>query len=255
MSIYNGSVAKRQRATEKLRIALQGESSEHINRVLALMIQLDIDPDEEFFLIVAAIGHLKILVEDAPQEWQGLFKSFVRELRQWATLNTEHLKLLTSKTQTIEHLAQSCARLASSLELLQVISQELTRQLKTSTSLSTELSELRQELKDLKEDRSNLKEQLADLTEKDKSNLEEQLTDLTKELVPLKQLLEENWMVRWSNSWGVVVVAGLIVAIAANSWSLLQIKNRLAETEQIVNWSMTKLERIENKLGIAPSQH
>ncbi len=74
-------------------MALQGESPEHINRVLSLIIKFDIDPDEEFFLIIAAIGHLKVLVEDAPKEWQHLFELFSGELDQWAATNVEHLRL------------------------------------------------------------------------------------------------------------------------------------------------------------------
>jgi hypothetical protein len=45
----NGSIAKRERATKNLQLALQGESTEHINRVLSLIIKFGIDPDEEFF--------------------------------------------------------------------------------------------------------------------------------------------------------------------------------------------------------------
>jgi hypothetical protein len=135
-------------STKNLQLALQGESAEHINRVLSLIIKFGIDPDEEFFLIIAAIGHLKVLVEDAPKEWQHLFELFSGELDQWATTNVEHLKLLASKTETIEHLALSCERLGNSLELLQIVSQEQTNQLKSSISLSTELRELKQELKE-----------------------------------------------------------------------------------------------------------
>lgn len=231
MNANNGSVAKRERATKKLQVALQGESTEHINRVLSLCIQLDIDPDEEFFLIVAAIGHLKVLVEDAPQEWQGLFKSFVEELGQWAELNTEHLKLLASKTETIEDLAKSCERLGNTLELLQVVSQELTLQLKTSINLSTELRELKQELREMREVKQEMREQILAL----------------KEIIPAVKEKDKESEILISNSnrgkW-IMIVFG--VMLAANTWGLWYIWNHFHER---VDWSLTKLGRIENKLG------
>lgn len=237
MTVYDS--AKRQRAFDRLQVVLQGESNQHVNRVLTLMIQLGIDPDEEFFLIVAAIGHLKVLIEDAPREWQGLFKSFVRELGRWTALNTEHLKLLTSKTQTMEALAQSCMRLGNTLEQLQVVSQELTSQLRLSISLSTELVELRQELTDLNKDRENLKKQLQELSD---------------EMISVRERLEKNLIPRWSNNWGRLVWATLALVLVANSWGLWQMKAQLNETQQLADWSMTKLGRIENKFGITSGQ-
>lgn len=237
MTVYDS--AKRQRAFDRLQVVLRGESSQHINRVLTLMIQLGIDPDEEFFLVVAAIGHLKVLIEDAPREWQGLFKSFVRELGQWTALNTEHLKLLTSKTQTMEALAQSCMRLGNTLEQLQRGSQELTSQLRLSISLSTELVELRQELTDLNADRAKLKKQLWQLSD---------------EMISIREMLEENLNPKGSNNWGGLVLASLAILLAVNSWGLWQMKAQLNETQQLADWSMTKLGRIENKFGITSGQ-
>ena len=234
MNANNGSVAKRERATRKLQVALQGESTEHINRVLSLCIQLDIDPDEEFFLIVAAIGHLKVLVEDAPQEWQGLFKSFVEELGQWAELNTEHLKLLASKTETIENLAKSCERLGNTLELLQVVSNELTLQLKTSINLSTELRELKQELREMREVKQEMREQILAL----------------KEIIPAVKEKESEILTSRS-SWVKWVTAVFGLVLVANTWGLWYIWNHFHER---VDWSLTKLGRIENKVGSAPRQ-
>ncbi len=238
MSNNNGSeVAKRERATKNLLMALQGESPEHINRVLSLVVKFDIDPDEEFFLIIAAIGHLKVLVEDAPQEWQDLFKSFAEELGEWAELNTEHLKLLTSKTETIENLALSCERLGNTLELLQVVSQELTAQLKTSINLSTELRELKQELREVKEFKQEMKGQI--------------LT-LKSEIIPTVKLIKESRILIWGDKWGKWVVGIFAIALIADTWGLWQAWNFSKETQMQVNWAVIKLGRIEKKLGTAP---
>ena len=231
----NGSIAKRERATKNLQLALQGESAEHINRVLSLIIKFGIDPDEEFFLIIAAIGHLKVLVEDAPKEWQHLFELFSGELDQWATTNVEHLKLLASKTETIEHLALSCERLGNSLELLQIVSQEQTNQLKSSISLSTELRELKQELKEVKES---------------KQELTRQILTLKKEIIPAVNRLNENKVLTWSGKWGKRVVVGFGIALGLSLWNLWQMNSALTQTQQRSDWAFTKLGRIEKKLGI-----
>jgi len=239
MSTNNGSVAKRERATKNLQMALQGESPEHINRVLSLVVRFDIDPDEEFFLIFAAIGHLKVLVEDAPKEWQGLFRSFVEELGQWAELNTEHLRILASKTETIENLARSCERLGNTLELLQAVSQELTSQLKTSINLSTELRELKQELREVRESRQELNAQVLTLKQ---------------EIVPAVKLIKESEILKWSSSWGkwVIVVFGLV--LVANTWGLWQNWITSNQAQMRAEWALLKLGRIEKKLGSAPRQ-
>jgi len=231
----NGSISKRERATKNLQLALQGESAEHINRVLSLIIKFGIDPDEEFFLIIAAIGHLKVLVEDAPKEWQHLFELFSGELDQWATTNVEHLKLLASKTETIEHLALSCERLGNSLELLQIVSQEQTKQLKSSISLSTELRELKQELKEVRES---------------KQELTRQILTLKKEIIPAVKQINENKVLTWSGKWGKRVVVGFGVALGLSLWNLWQMNSALTQTQQRSDWAFTKLGRIEKKLGI-----
>ena len=239
MSSNNGSVAKRERATKNLQMALQGESPEHINRVLSLVVKFDIDPDEEFFLIFAAIGHLKVLVEDAPQEWQSLFKSFVEELGQWAELNTEHLKILASKTETIEHLALSCERLGNTLELLQVVSQEQTTQLKTLINLSTELKELKQELREVKEFKQEMKGQILTLKE---------------EIIPAVKLIKESEVLKWSDKWGKWVIVIFGIMLIANTWGLWQLWNYLNQTQLRIEWANTKLGRIERKVGSVSHQ-
>lgn len=233
----NGSATKRERATKNLQMALQGESPEHINRVLSLIIKFDIDPDEEFFLIIAAIGHLKVLVEDAPKEWQHLFELFSGELEQWATTNVDHLKLLAEKTETIENLALSCSRLGSTLELLQIVSQEQTNQLKNSINLSTELRELKQELRELQEYKQELKVQI--------------LT-LKKELIPAVKLINEHKVLKWSDKWVTWLIATFGISLALILWGLRSTNLAISQTQLRTSWTNTKLERLEKKFGTAP---
>ena len=233
----SSSVAKRERATKNLQIALQGESPEHINRVLSLIIKFDIDPDEEFFLIIAAIGHLKVLVEDAPKEWQHLFELFSGELDQWATTNVDHLRLLVEKTETIERLALSCEKLGNTLELLQVVSQEQTSQLKNSISLSIELREVRQELREMREFKQELKDQIF---------------TLRKEIIPVVKNLNENKVLKWGYRWGSWLLATFGIVTGLIFWSLREMNSAISQTQLRTSWTNTKLERIEKKFGTAP---
>lgn len=231
---HHSSATKRQRATKNLQMALQGESPEHINRVLSLIIKFDIDPDEEFFLIIAAIGHLKVLVEDAPKEWQHLFELFSGELDQWAATNVEHLRLLAQKTETIEKLAQGCERLGNTLELLQLVSQELTSQLKTSLSLSTELRELKQELREVKESKQELRRQIFTLRE---------------EIIPAVKSINQNQVLKWGDKWGKPILTTFGIALGLGLWGLWNNSSVLNQTQLRSSWANTKLERIEKKLG------
>lgn len=72
-----------ERAKNNLAKALENESAEHRADVLQFVLDWNIHPDEEFFVIFAAIGHLKILIEQAPEDIRQLFKSVLQELDEW----------------------------------------------------------------------------------------------------------------------------------------------------------------------------
>ncbi|NEP10240.1 MAG: hypothetical protein F6K14_08475 [Symploca sp. SIO2C1] len=114
---------------ELLDRALEGESAEVKARVRDIVIKLGIHPNDPFFIISIALGHLQTLIEDSPQEWQVLFGSFEEELSEWATTNLKTLSLLTQRTETMERLASSSEQLSSILTDLTQACSSLVKQL------------------------------------------------------------------------------------------------------------------------------
>ncbi|KAB8318210.1 hypothetical protein SD81_017165 [Tolypothrix campylonemoides VB511288] len=120
-----------ERAKNNLAKALENESAEHRADVLQFVLDWNIHPDEEFFVIFAAIGHLKILIEQAPEDIRQLFKSVLQELDEWSLLTTEKLQIDSQHIKVTESLAQSSKALGTALNSLDVTSHQLLEQLKS----------------------------------------------------------------------------------------------------------------------------
>lgn len=110
-------------------------------RVLQLVVRLGIDPQDELFLVMIALNHLQLLVEDAPTEWQELFFEFKGELDQWSETNLQVLDSLIAKAQNEEALAESCKLLITALGNLTVTSNQLVTKLQNQPQTSKELSQ------------------------------------------------------------------------------------------------------------------
>ncbi|MFL9457948.1 DUF6753 family protein [Tolypothrix bouteillei VB521301_2] len=120
-----------QRAKHNLAKALENESAEHRADVLQFVLDWNIHPDEEFFLIFAAIGHLKILIEQAPEDIRQLFKSVLQELDEWSQITTEKLQIDSQHIKVTESLATSSKALGTALNSLDITSTQLLEQLKS----------------------------------------------------------------------------------------------------------------------------
>lgn len=154
-----------EKAKHNLAKALQGVPVERQAEVLRIVLDWEVDPDSEFFLIFAAIGHLKVLIEDAPEDWRQLFKDLYKELNGWTDLTTEQLKNFSAQTETIKNLALSCNRLGSSLNSLEQTSVQQIEQLKNLEQLSISLNFIKSELPKLQEISGELKDCLSPLLE------------------------------------------------------------------------------------------
>ncbi|AKG24894.1 DUF6753 family protein [Calothrix sp. 336/3] len=97
-------------------------------RVLDLVLRLGISPQDELFIIMIALNHLQLLIEDAPQDWQTLFVDFQQELEEWSQINLDTLDAIIRKSEQEMLLAQTAQQLVSALT--------------TSTACWTELSTL-----------------------------------------------------------------------------------------------------------------
>lgn len=135
-SANNGRVSKDPRL-KWLDKALSGKSPEIKARVLELILSMNIDPENEFFVIFVALGQLQVLIEDSPLSWQHLFENFQKELGEWATTNVETLSHLADKTEMISRLAQSSERLGDILNGLVQVCNGLIAQLQESNLLLT----------------------------------------------------------------------------------------------------------------------
>jgi uncharacterized coiled-coil protein SlyX len=142
-----------EQAKHNLAKALQGVSAEQRAEVLSLVVDYEIDPDSEFFLIFVAIGHLKSLIERAPDDWRELFNSIYKELDKCINLSLRQGTNFEEQTKTIKLLAESSNNLADQLIAAQQTSQqqqEQSRKLTESLSGTHEtFSELNELLKGL----------------------------------------------------------------------------------------------------------
>lgn len=140
-----------ERAKHNLAKALENESAEHRADVLQFVLDWNIHPDEEFFVIFAAIGHLKILIEQAPEDIRQLFKSVLQELDEWSRITTEKLQIDSQHIKVTESLAQSSKALGTALNSLDVTSHQLLEQLKSLPELLRLLKVVAENLPSTKE--------------------------------------------------------------------------------------------------------
>ncbi len=96
--------------------ALEGATAEQKARVRGVLLRYNIDENNEFFMIFVAIGHLLILVEEAPENWAALFDDIYKELNQWSAQNLKSLESLKLHTQTSAELIQSLRQLLTSIK-------------------------------------------------------------------------------------------------------------------------------------------
>ena len=91
----------------KLELALAGQSAETVQRVRDYARAFDLDDDDELFAFAAAMGLLKVLVQDAPDEWRALFDELRRDLENWAVRNRQSLSDLKDYAQSAKALGET----------------------------------------------------------------------------------------------------------------------------------------------------
>jgi hypothetical protein len=82
----------------RLDAALEGYGDEFKGRVLDIVHKTGLEPDDPLFLVLAATGRLEVLLEDAPDTLEQLFKNWSREL-------ARNLELVESATVERQKLA------------------------------------------------------------------------------------------------------------------------------------------------------
>jgi uncharacterized protein YeaO (DUF488 family) len=205
-------------------------------RVLDLTLRLGIDRDDPLWLISIAVGQLQILMEDAPNDWQHLFRSFEEELQQWTSSNLQLLENIARKAENEEILAQTAQQLTNTLlglttslsELITCLHSSPNEQNNWFNALKTFQTEFTTSLEELREELSNAQNQ--------------QHSTLKKLLAKL-----QNSTIDFS-PWLWTALACQMLIIAGLGFGLLQITH----TNTRVQWLWQHQLKTECKLGVLP---
>ncbi|WP_038020454.1 DUF6753 family protein [Synechococcus sp. PCC 7335] len=233
MSKRNGASSRQSRSYEELlrddpdKItlldrALEGASDQQKARVRGVLRRLEIEDDDEFYIIITAIGYLMVLVEDAPENWRGLFDDFEEKLDAWSQQNVRTLEAIYQQADNTDRMAKCFRRLAdSTTQLSSETKASLTRLTKLNGSLDSLTGKLNRA--------ESHSQQLAQMLQKSQLQLER---------------LERR--VTWTSSFS---LAALVVLIVGGGFSYL----RLAHTSERAQWLLEKANRAECLSGIKPS--
>lgn len=193
---------------------LAGESPEQKARVLRLVLEMGINPEEEFFALSLALQHLQTLMLDSPQEWRALFSEFQAEQEAWTSSHLNVLKALGQKSQSFAQLTQSSEQLEETLEDVAGVCNELTVRLH---SASQSLEGLLAEWPQIRSASLPQTEALKTQVERQ----EKQIGALTQAIQDLRRDLGRPAFLRKTSWKGTVVAVAAIYAIAFSGVSLV----------------------------------
>jgi hypothetical protein len=140
---------------------LENKPPEFQAKVLRFALDSEMKEDDPAFRLVQYIGYLSQLTETAPNEWKQLFKKLQGELSEWTELTAEQLATAADQSEAHDNLAQSCNRLGTALNALDLTSQQQLQQLTTLSEISPSLRYVAQEIPTLKKLLANLNQTLS----------------------------------------------------------------------------------------------
>ncbi len=140
---------------------LENKPPEFQAKVLRFALDSEMKEDDPAFRLVQYIGYLSQLTETAPNEWKQLFKKLQGELSEWTELTAEQLAYSADQSEAHDNLAQSCNRLGTALNALDLTSQQQLQQLTTLSEISPSLRYVAQEIPTLKNLLTNLNQTLS----------------------------------------------------------------------------------------------
>lgn len=99
--------------------ALEGQSSEVKAQVLDFCIRFGVDgKDDDFFILIAAVGYLNQIVQSAPNEWQATLDTFREDLNIWTSTNLETLKAMADQAEVTARQTELTKDLTTTLSAL-----------------------------------------------------------------------------------------------------------------------------------------
>jgi hypothetical protein len=222
--------------------ALEGASAEEKARVRGVLLRYGIDEDNEFFMIFVAIGHLLILVEEAPENWRSLFDDVHLELKQWSQENFKSLESIKQHTQTSADLIAVLRRLLDSMK-----------------NFDSRSDKMRSTLHDL-ELKLIAIESTSDLTHNHSRQALRTLNGLESQLQSLINLLgtwvekgnRRAWISTFSAACGALTVALLLLNGRATSRQMKVQALMIQQQSERIDWLLAKANRQECLQGIKP---
>ncbi len=213
-------------------------------KVLRFALDSGMKQDDPAFRLVQYIGYLAQLTETAPNDWKLLFENLQVELNEWSQLTAEQLKIQADHTENIKNLATSCNQLGTALSALNLTSQQQLKQLTSLTKLSENLN--------------NISPRQPETLSKP---LQEQLNEIQTEISLLNQKDAESVVKGWTRAIRIWLFSPISFFILFWIYShLFPIPTPVETTESLqkilqnTDWSNTKLQRVEKKLGTDPNQ-
>ena len=219
--------------------ALEGATAEAKARVRGVLLRYGIDEDNEFFMIFVAIGHLLVLVEEAPENWQSFFDDIYGELNQWSSQNRKSLESLKLHTQTSAQLIQSLRLLITSLT---ASDEKSNRMLMTLNSFESRLSSIDKHSVSASENSKQVGNRL--------DNTNRHLSDLS------YLTNQQTWISSVNTVFSILLTLGWLFAL----WQLTtqiqviqQLKAQQQDQAEKMEWLLEKANRAECHQGIKPA--
>lgn len=115
----NGYVSVEDKKALWLDQALLNQSPEVKARVLDFAVRFGVDSgDDDFWVLIAAVGYLNTIVEDAPMQWDRILANHTQDLNLWTESNLKLIEGLALQAETNAEQAQLTQELSNTLRAL-----------------------------------------------------------------------------------------------------------------------------------------
>lgn len=178
--------------------------------------------DDDFWILIAAIGFLHSIIETAPQQWSATLTGHTQELNQWTTSNLEVLRALTIKTETEATQAELMSELSHTLraltKLLRGQQQHISKLSKISTTSESSLNDLRQSLNYRLNEMSKQIEMLAASIPRKADSSSKNLSRTGSSAIPYRAVKRHIAIGRWSGSLIPICLTASVILVAGLLW-------------------------------------
>ena len=241
------------RARTLLDKALVGETDAVKARVLRLVLESDIDPEDPLFIVLIGLNYIKILLIDAPERFKSWGDRFLEDLETWTAAHQQTLDLIAQKAEATRALSETAGQLASMLTGLTDTCNALIRQLQAGYQTWGESWDRQQAVN----------AEVAQALEAIRTQLERQTLEVQKLSAAVQadnhaQLLSTLGIVRRPARkallfGGVVVYATIgTAAFLTTTWFYINDRRLLHDTAEQIDYLLQKQNRRDCRDGLLP---